>query len=391
MQAPCSSCLLAWSVAAAVFVLAAVSLLRLRSQRGALQGELARLATGAARDLSASDLLRAVLDASPLAVILCAENGRIVVENEAARRLFFAGQSAQGQNFLRLVANGPAAYQSALLHASDEIIELKLDGRVETYHFTRRRLAHQGELHSLLSVRPMTREVARRDLDVLQKVVRVLSHEVNNSLAPVTSLVHSARLIVRAGERIERLDTVFDTIEERSRHLSTFVAGYASLSRLPKPVQRLLPWSSVLGRLAVLYPDVTLSVPDGAQGFFDPGQIEQVLINLLKNAGEAGGAREAVRLEVRPGEHGGSELCALDRGQGFSVEALDQALLPFFTTKASGHGIGLALAREVVDAHGGELSIANRPDGGAAVRVWLPGPQPDTKPESRARMTLTNA
>ena len=388
MQTPCSSCLLGWSVAGVCFALAVLSLLRARSWHSALT----RLQASAERDLQDSTLLRAVLDASPLALVLCAESGQIVVENEAARGLFFAGQSARGQNFLRLIANGPPEFQPALLHASDEIVELKIDGRPQTYHFTRRRLEHRQALHSLLIVRAMTREVSRRDLDVLKKVVRVLSHEVNNSLAPVSSLVHSARLIVSTGERTERLNMVFDTIEERSRHLSAFVAGYASLARLPKPAPRMLPWQSLLDRLALMYPEVSLTVPAGAQGFVDPAQIEQVLINLLKNAHEAGGARDAVRLEVQSADAaGGSELCALDRGPGFSAEALDQALLPFFTTKAGGHGIGLALAREVVAAHGGELSIANRPDGGAAVRIWLPGPRPAVGRESRARMTLTNA
>jgi two-component system nitrogen regulation sensor histidine kinase NtrY len=109
--------------------------------------------------------------------------------------LFFEQRSAQGQNFLRLVANGPRALQSALLHASDEIVALSADGHHELYHVSRRRLQHAGEPHTLLMVRPMTREVAQHDIAMLKRVVRLLSHEVNNSLAPVSSLLHSARVI----------------------------------------------------------------------------------------------------------------------------------------------------------------------------------------------------
>ena len=385
MQASCTWCWLVW-----IFAALALTFAFLRARRH-WQRETRELSGQLESARHAHALLRAVLDASPLAVILCAESGRIVLENEAARRLFFLGQSAEGQNFLRLVANGPEQLQPALLHANDEIVPLIVEGRPQSYHFARRRLEHAGEPHSLLIVRPMTREVARRDLDVLKQVVRVLSHEVNNSLAPVSSLVHSARLIASTGERIERLGMVFDTIEERSRHLSSFVAGYASLARLPKPAPRSVSWRSLFERLAMLYPQAQLRAPAGVEGFIDPAQIEQALINLLKNANEAGGEPSAVQLEVRSGDGGASELCALDRGRGFSAEALEQALLPFFTTKAGGHGIGLALAREVVEAHGGELSIANRPDGGAQVRMWLPGPRAGAAVDTRVRLTLTSA
>jgi nitrogen fixation/metabolism regulation signal transduction histidine kinase len=336
-------------------------------------------------------LLRMLLDANPVATVLCADSGRIVVENAAARRLFFSEQSAQGQNFLRLVANGPPELQAALLHATDEIVGLSMDGQYEIYHFSRRKLTYLSEPHTLLLVRPITREVATHDIDVLKRVVRLISHEVNNSLAPVSSLVHSARMIVSSGERLERLERVFDTVEERSRHLAEFIAGYAGLARLPPPAPRSLEWKSLLDRLSVMYPDAALTAPAGAEGYFDPGQLEQALINLLKNAFESGGPRESVQLRVRPLDEHAAELSVLDRGRGFSPEALEQALLPFYTTKPGGTGVGLALVREIVHAHGGRLTLGAQEGGGAAVRVWLPGPRPIADAENRARLTLTRA
>jgi len=336
-------------------------------------------------------LLQALLEASPVALLLCTDGGRIVIENAAARRLFFAEQSGIGQNFLRLVANGPAAIRGALLHASDEIVGLSLDGQHEVYHFSRRKLSYHAEPHTLLLVRPVTREVAQHDIDVLKRVVRLISHEVNNSLAPISSLVHSARMVVSSGERLERLERVFDTVEERSKHLSEFIAGYASLARLPQPAPRELLWQPLLDKLAALYPEAALSAPAGAAGFFDPAQLEQALINLLKNAYEAAGARDAVALRVDALPDHAAQLHVLDRGPGFSADALEHALLPFYSTKPGGTGVGLALVREIVHAHGGQLTLGEQEGGGAAVRVWLPGPAPLPSPDQRARLTLTRA
>jgi nitrogen fixation/metabolism regulation signal transduction histidine kinase len=335
------------------------------------------------------ELLRVLIDNNPVALVLCTDAGRIVFDNAAARRLFFEERSAQGQNFLRLVANGPRALQSALLHESDEIMALSVEGQHELYHISRRQLQHRAEPHTLIMVRPMTREVAQHDIAVLKRVVRLLSHEVNNSLAPVSSLLHSARVIVRSGERIERLLGVFDTIDERTRHLAQFIASYAALARLPRPAPQSVEWQAVLAKLSTLYPEAQLGAPSGATGYFDPGQLEQALINLLKNAYEAGGPSDAIALRVTPLPEQAAELSVSDRGRGFSSDALEHALLPFYTTKPGGSGVGLALVREVVHAHGGSLSLGENDGGGAAVRLWLPGPRPGPSSEDRARLTLT--
>jgi two-component system nitrogen regulation sensor histidine kinase NtrY len=196
-------------------------------------------------------------------------------------------------------------------------------------------------------------------------------------------------VILKSGERIERLLGVFDTIAERSEHLSQFIASYAALARLPQPTQQALEWQSVLSNLSTLYPEAKVGAPPGATGYFDPAQLEQALINLLKNAYESGGPSDAIELRVTPLPEQAAELSICDRGRGFSADALEHALLPFFTTKPGGSGVGLALVREVVHAHGGSLSLGENQGGGAAVRLWLPGPRPGPSAEERARLTLT--
>jgi two-component system, NtrC family, nitrogen regulation sensor histidine kinase NtrY len=379
-----------WVVVASVLALlslvsSVMMLLRLRAARRAL-------AFGAAREaeLARGDqMLRGVLDASPLAVLLLEDGGRIAYENAGARELFFEGRSCQGQNFLQLAAGGPEAIAGAVLGANDEMVGLTVDGQREIYHFARRRLEYAGQPHTLLLVRPMTREVARHDVEALKKLVGLISHEVNNSLGPISSLVHTARTVRASGERLERLERVFDAVEERARHLADFIAGYASLARLPAPMAREVPWDGLLSRLALLYPEARLHSTEDARGYFDPAQLEQALINLLKNANEAGGPHQAVALEVRPLPREGSEIVVVDRGRGFTAESLEHALMPFYTTKPGGTGVGLALVREVVSAHGGQLVLGAREGGGARVRVSLPGRSHGAELENSARLTLT--
>jgi len=136
---------------------------------------------------------------------------------------------------------------------------------------------------------------------------------------------------------------------------------------------------------------VRLPEPPARPGWFDPVQLEQVAINLFKNAREAGSEPSDIALELRVEESGATEFEVLDGGPGFSGEALHSALLPLYTTKERGSGMGLALCREIVEAHGGGISIANRPERGAAVRVRLPGRTvAHSHNVTRSRLTLSH-
>jgi signal transduction histidine kinase len=170
-----------------------------------------------------------------------------------------------------------------------------------------------------------------------------------------------------------RLARVFSTIEERASHLATFIDGYARFAKLPRPRPAPVAWKPLL---AGLKDSLTFRVQGelpGSEAWFDAPQIEQVLINLVKNAIESGSPEDEVTLSVheRPG---GIAIDVADRGSGLTEEVLRDALLPFYSTKPKGTGLGLTLCREIVDAHGGRLSIANRDGGGAVVTVWLPQP-----------------
>ncbi len=337
-------------------------------------------------------VIRMIADSVPEAVLFFSDLGEIRYANTAARELFFEGRAPEGQNFIRLVADAPVPLREALLGDSDRLFSMDLAGHRETYHLSRRTFMLDDELHTLLVVKHMTREIGRHEVEVLKRVVRVISHEVNNSLAPVTSLIHSARLIARNPEHIAKLERVFDTVEERTRHLKTFLDGYATLARLPKPRAKAVEWEAFLRQLSVLYPGVKWPEVPKKAGYFDPTQVEQVVINLIKNATEAGSPEGDIEVRVTTRGDGSTELDVLDRGPGFSAEALKNALMPLYTTKASGSGMGLSLSQEITEAHGGSIGVSNRTDGGAWIRVILPGASSGAGADlTRSRLTLTRA
>lgn len=356
-----------------------------------------KLSAGSAKEIKAagnvgdgpSPVIAAIADTNPDAVVLFNDGGQIRYANASARDLFFEGKEPENQNFLQLLANAPLPLREALLGASDRLFNIEVDGQRETFHVSRRVFQLDSEAYTLLIVKHLTRAISRREVEVLKRVIRVLSHEVNNSLAPVSSLVHSARKIAQSPDPGTNLTRVFDTIEERTRHLATFLEGYANLARLPDPRPRRVEWDAFLRHLQELHPGIRLPSAPEKPGYFDPVQVEQVIINLLKNAVEAGSAANKIELSVRVENDGSSELKVRDHGHGFSDEALRSALLPLYTTKERGSGMGLALCREIVEAHGGSIGLGNADDGGSWVSVRLPG-MGDDGVGARSRLTLTH-
>ncbi len=341
---------------------------------------------------TARRLMEIVTDTAPEAVLFFSDAGAIRYANASARELFFDGKSPEGENFIRLVAEAPPALREALLGETDRLFTVELEGRHETFHVSRRTFSLDDSVHTLLAVKYLTREIARREVEVLKRVVRVISHEVNNSLAPISSLVHSARQIAKLPEHAGKLERAFDTIEDRAAHLKSFLEGYAALARLPAPRPRRVEWQPFLRQVSELYPKITLEPAPDEPGWFDPTQIEQVVINLIKNAQEAGSDPGSVELGIRIARDGTAEIEVRDRGPGFGSEALKNALLPLYTTKDGGSGMGLSLSQEIVEAHGGSLALMNRKDGGAIIRASLPGkPSPASPSMTHSRLTLVRS
>jgi signal transduction histidine kinase len=311
-----------------------------------------------------------VVQHTPVALVLANAQGRIAYANIAARHLFNEGRSLNGLDFGDLLVKVPDALRHAVESGEDALLSVPMDGAEETFHLSQRVFRLQGRPHKLYSFRRMTRELSRQEVATWKRVIRVISHELNNSLAPISSLAHSGAELARRGD-LARLPGVFATIGERARHLHGFIAGYASFAKLPTPQPQPIDWQAFLDSLALhCRYQLVGSVPT-EPGWFDAAQIEQVLINLIKNAHEAGGADDGVTLSLAQVGHDW-RIEVADRGPGMSETVLAQALLPFYSTKRAGTGLGLALAREITEAHGGRITLANRESGGLRVSLLLP-------------------
>jgi len=315
-------------------------------------------------------LLDTMVQNTPVAMLLCDPGGHIVYGNLAARQLLAGGRRLEGQRFEALLAAAPESLREAVARGRDGLFAVERDGEEEIYYLARNGFRLNGRPHELFVLRHLTSELHRQEVRTWKKVIRVISHELNNSLAPIASLAHSGSELLRRGKH-EPLDKVFATIAERSRHLEQFIQGYARFAKLPAPRPEPTAWTDLVDRL---HGQVAFQV-DGAlpetRGQFDPAELEQALVNLLRNAHESGSPPAEIQLRVRrlPGS---VAIEVSDRGTGMTEAVLSNALLPFYSTKRGGTGLGLALVREIAEAHGGRVALANRPGGGVSVTITLP-------------------
>lgn len=324
-----------------------------------------------------------ILASTAMVVILCDEAGRVVYANPSARKFFHQDGRLEGMQLQTLLARTSDEVRAALEGAGDVLftvgrpapaVAVEGGAEPETFHLAKRYFEFSLQRHTLYILRPLTREVARKEVETWKKAIRVLSHEVNNSLAPITSLVQTARMMLDNPAHAKRLRGALDTIEERSSHLQSFLDGYASFARLPLPSKQAVPWASLLAGVEGLYPFKVVGPLPTSPAWVDPAQMQQVLINLLKNASESGSLHEEIAVKFRQEDKPTDMVVleVLDRGRGMPGEVMSNALLPFYSTKKSGTGLGLALCREIVDAHGGTLSLHRREGGGMSVRCCLP-------------------
>jgi nitrogen fixation/metabolism regulation signal transduction histidine kinase len=317
-------------------------------------------------------LLDTMVQNTPVAMLLVADSGAIVYANVAARQLLHQGRKLEGHRLDALLEKAAPALVDAIARDGDGLFTVGEGDGEEVYHLARRSFTLNGRKHELFLLRQLTLELRRQEVQTWKKVIRVISHELNNSLAPLASLAHSGAELVRRGQT-ERLPQILETIGERTRHLESFILGYARFAKLPAPRPAPIDWAGFLGRLSSQVTFRLAGELPAAGGAFDPSQMEQALLNLLKNAHESGSAPQDVELALR--QAGGVlRIDVHDRGQGMSEAVLTQALVPFYSTKRNGTGLGLALAREIAEAHGGRITLANRDGGGLTVTLILPAP-----------------
>jgi two-component system, NtrC family, nitrogen regulation sensor histidine kinase NtrY len=314
-------------------------------------------------------LLETVTQNSPVVLVLVDQRQHVVYANIAARHLFNEGKSLLGEDFSALLQRHPEALRTAAASGADTLFSVEIEDVEETFHLSQRPFLLQGRPHRLYLIKRLTRELSRQEVSTWKRLIRVLSHELNNSLGPIASLAHSGAQFARRGDT-QALAGVFATISERAEHLHQFISRYAAFARLPAPRPESVPWPGLIDELVRVQPFRLIGPAPSQPGWFDRAQVTQALINLLKNAHEAD---EAVEAEIEISLVGNEQRIEVrDRGPGMSETVLTQAVLPFYSTKRNGTGLGLALAREIAEAHGGRIRLANRESGGLAVLLVLP-------------------
>jgi two-component system, NtrC family, nitrogen regulation sensor histidine kinase NtrY len=324
--------------------------------------------------LEATALLRTVMSEIEVAVFAFDTEQQLRLVNRAGEKLL-------AQPAARILGrSGHELGLSACLSPDENnsrTMQLVFPGGVGRWDVRRSTFRERGELHQLLVLTDLSQTLREEERIAWQRLLRVLGHELNNSLAPIKSVAGSlGDLITRDEQPSDWRDDMqrgLEVISSRADSLARFVESYSKLARLPQPRFESLNIGELVGRVASLETRLPVKVNAGPDVIIqgDKAQLEQLLINLVRNAADAA-------LETRGGvevgwtqNNGQVEVWIDDEGPGLANTA--NLFVPFFTTKTTGSGIGLVLSRQIAEAHGGTLTLLNRPDlRGCEAQLRLP-------------------
>ncbi len=324
------------------------------------------------RELEATALLRRVIEEIDVAVFAFDGDRRLRLVNRGGERLL-------GQPSERLIGrpSDTLGLSDWLTGESPRTFDATFPGGAGRWEVRSGTFRQDGLPHQLLVISDLSRVLRAEERSAWQRLVRVLGHEINNSLAPIKSIAGSLRSLAsrpaRPADWENDLRSGLEVIEGRSEALGRFMGSYARLARLPQPHLGSVDVATWVGRVAVLETRLAVQVKGGpvVSVTADGDQLDQLLINLVRNAADAaletgGGVDVGWRVLA-----GVLEVIVEDEGPGLPDPG--NLFVPFFTTKASGSGIGLVLSRQIAEAHGGALSLEPRPGArGARACLRLP-------------------
>ena len=306
-------------------------------------------------------------------------NGKVEYINPAAKKIFRISQLANiealnkvskglGDTFLKLRGGDKKTFKIL----QDDLIQLIV-------YATEFKLKNQKYI--LTSIQNIQSELEETEMEAWQKLIRVLTHEIMNSVTPISSLASTAGQLLDSysslnnginEETLKDINAAVNTIQKRSEGLLHFVDNYRNLTKIPKPNFQLFPLINLFERVSKLLGNeikgngINLTykvVPPQLEIIADPELLEQVLINLVLNSIQAleNVPNPQIILEANPDERGKTTIKVKDNGAGIVEEIQDRIFIPFFTTRKEGSGIGLSLSRQIIRSHGGNMRVISKP------------------------------
>jgi two-component system nitrogen regulation sensor histidine kinase NtrY len=328
--------------------------------------------------------LKALVEHVPAPLISLHADGKVTLWNNAARRLFGTSPVTRADD-LKQFGEEFAALTSSLQAGQRELVKFNMDGMERRLTIAASEITIAARKERLISLQDIQSELDGSQVEAWQDLVRVLTHEIMNSITPVASLAKTTvDLVADAAEKVtnypELADELADirkaveTVARRSDGLMNFVSSYRRLTRLPAPKKTQFQLQALFDeveRLATVdwhSKNISLSLqvePSQLDLIADRDMLEQVLINMLQNCEQALAetSRGKVEISARLNKRGHVTITVSDNGPGVDEEISRRIFVPFFTTKREGSGVGLALTRQVMIAHGGTVTLNPNPNG----------------------------
>ena len=325
--------------------------------------------------------LKALIEHIPVPLMTVHADDAITLQNNAARRLFGAAHVTR-INDLRRFGPGFARAVDEAIPGDRELVTFAVEGAEYQLTLAATEIIIDGDRERLISLQDIQSEIDATQAEAWQDLVRVLTHEIMNSITPVTSLAQTAAELVDdvvretgpespIAEELEDVQSAVATVARRSDSLLQFIDSYRQISRLAPPEKKRVALADLFETVTSLAqaewsdPGASLASnvePSGLYVYADRDLLEPVLLNLLRNAWQATKDRDEPRIELRGrlNRRGNTVIEIEDNGHGVPEEIATKIFVPFFTTREGGSGVGLALARQVMIAHGGFIRLGNK-------------------------------
>jgi len=354
----------------------------MRSSRLSEPGELAelyqqidsltsKLKENRQEEFELKNLLERIVNQINVAIIACDSDDKIRMVNRLTTQLLqLSATELIGLDLEK------TPLSDVLKKTGSRLVDHEFPGAAGRWQINVQHYRHEGKPGKIVFITDLKQVLGEEEISAWQRLIRVIAHEINNSLTPITSICQTLDKILSTRAELQDDDGLrvgLAVIEERAKGLKEFISVYARIARLPEPQKINFEVEDLLQKVKRFFVDQPIVVEDtsGITLFGDPVHLEQLLINLIKNALEASESQqEPVTISCEKGQ-GVFKFEIRDSGTGISNPA--NLFVPFYTTKAKGAGIGLTLCRQIAAKHGGQVVLENREDGqGALAQLIIP-------------------